>query len=139
MRKLFMLLICLFTITINAGNNSDGVFKGYFVNEKYNVYIRINLYQNNLSIPGQAVFGEVPGYFADRNDSRKWIFTSAKINGNTAYLEIINDYGSEDLEATFTKKNDSIYVLKQTDGSQLKIARNRKWVNIPKTLEFVKK
>jgi len=57
----------------------------------------------------------------------------------TVTLQVINDYGSEDLEATFTRKDDGTFELKQGDGSTMKIARDRKWVKLPKTLVFVKK
>jgi hypothetical protein len=49
---------------------------------------------------------------------------------------MINDYGSEDLTASLTIKDDSIYVLRQEDGSTLKVPKNGKWQKLPKTLEF---
>ena len=52
------------------------------------------------SLPGQELFGEMPGYFGDRRDSRKWLITDADIEGKTAHLSIINDYGSEDMKST---------------------------------------
>lgn len=52
---------------------------------------------------------------------------------------MVNDYGSEDLQATLTKNNDGTYTLKQIEGSTIKIARNRKWVKMPKTLIFTRK
>ena len=51
-------------------------------------------------------------------------------------MNLINDYGSEDLTATLTQKNDSIYILKQESGSTLKVPKNSKWQKIPKTLEM---
>ena len=74
----------------------------------------------------------------DSIDSRKWLFTSAKVRKNVATLQIINDYGSEDLVATLTKNNDNTFTLKQMDGSTIKIARNRKWKKLPKELVFVR-
>ena len=56
--------------------------------------------QNDIKVPGQDIFGEIPGYFGACRDSRKWLITSAKINSsNKASLDIVNDYGSEDLTA----------------------------------------
>ena len=139
MKKVFILIFSICSLSIVAGGKTDNeIFKGYFINKEYNVYFRMDLYKNNIIVPGQDIFGELPGFFGDMKDSRKWLITSAKIIYDDASLTITNDYGSEDLTATFTKKNDSIYILKQNDGSQLKIARERKWVKIPKTIEFVK-
>ena len=113
-------------------------FKGYISNKEYDVYLQINFYQNNIKVPGQEIFGEMPGYFGDRKDSRKWLITDALIEGNTAHLSITNDYGSEDLTADLTLEADGTYSLKQLSGSTLKIARNRKWVKISKKLIFKK-
>ena len=72
-------------------------------NDEFKVYMDINLYENNVIVPDQELFGEIPGYFGTKRDQRKWLITSAKIDGkNSATLEIVNDYGSEDLTATLT-------------------------------------
>lgn len=99
----------------------------------------MDFYHNNVMVPYQEIYGPLPGFFGDKQDGRKWLFTDAKIKGKkTAILQIINDYGSEDLEATLTQINDSTYRLDQGKGSTLKIARKRKWVKIPDKLDFVK-
>ncbi len=64
-----------------------------------------------------------------------------KLSANTstfqASLDIINDYGSEDLTATLTYNSiDKTYILTQIQGSNIKIARNRKWIKMPKILAF---
>ena len=115
------------------------VFKGYLSNNEYEVYLQINFYQNDIKVPGQEIFGTIAGYLGDRKDSRKWLITNAAIEGKTAHLSIINDYGSEDLTADLTLESDGTYSLKQITGSNIKIARNRKWVKIPKKLTFMKK
>lgn len=114
------------------------IFKGYLSNNEYEVYLQINFYQNDIKVPGQEIFGTIAGFLGDRNDSRKWLITDAAIEGKTAHLSIINDYGSEDLTADLTLESDGTYSLKQIAGSNIKIARNRKWVKIPKKLTFTK-
>ena len=66
------------------------------------------------------------------------MITDAAIEGKTAHLSIINDYGSEDLTADLTLESDGTYSLKQIAGSNIKIARNRKWVKIPNKLTYTK-
>lgn len=114
------------------------LFKGKITNKEYDVYMNIDFYHKNLKVPGQELLGEMPGYFGDRRDSRKWLITDADIEGKTAHLSIINDYGSEDLTADLIVLPDGSYELQQKEGSNLKIARNRKWVKIPKNLKFTK-
>lgn len=153
MKRVFIVLaVCLATLSAVAQNrgtmptntvqatNDSATFTGHLYNKEYNVYIQMDFYHNNVMVPHQEVFGEMPGYFGDNQDARKWLFTDAEITSPTsAIISIINDYGSEDLTASLTKKNHNVYILKQLDGSTIKIARNHKWVKLPKVLEFFKK
>lgn len=118
--------------------NDSTLFKGKITNKEFDVYMTIDFYHKNLKVPGQELFGEMSGYFGDRRDSRKWLITDAEIDGKTAHLSIINDYGSEDLVADLIVLPNGTYELQQKDGSSMKIARNRKWVKIPKKLVFTK-
>ena len=131
-------MLCMSYLTSFAQKDST-IFKGYLSNNEYEVYLQINFYQNDIKVPGQEIFGTIAGFLGDRKDSRKWLITDAAIEGKTAHLSIINDYGSEDLIADLTLESDGTYSLKQITGSNIKIARNRKWVKIPKKLTFMKK
>lgn len=132
-------LISLFSYAQDAQTNVSQIFHTYIYNKEYMVYLDINLYNNDITVPGQDILGEIPGYFGACRDSRKWLITSAKINSsNKASLDIVNDYGSEDLTAILTydaQKN--VYTLRQTGGSRLKIVVNRKWVKIPTEITLV--
>lgn len=138
MKKLFILMFVLL-VSVKLAAQSDKVFHTYIYNDEFKVYMDINLYENNVVVPNQELFGETPGYFGAKRDERKWLITSAKIDGkNSATLEIVNDYGSEDLTATLTfNPEDGSYVLRQKSGSRIKIVVNRKWVKIPTELKFV--
>lgn len=136
-KKIFIPLLCLFSISAWAQKDST-MFKCKVYNKEYDVYLTIDFYNKNVRVPGQSIFGEIPGYFGDKQDGRKWLITDAEIDGKTALLSIINDYGSEDLTAELKFLSDGTYELKQLDGSNIKIARNRKWVKIPKKLKFTK-
>ena len=139
MNKLIAIsLLCLTTISVKAQSNNEP-FRAYLSNNEYDVFLRINFYEQDVNVPGQDLFGQVPGYLGKKNNSFAWLITSADINGNKAKLQLINDYGSEDLTATLTRKNDSIYVLKQESGSTLKVPNKGKWLKLPKTLEFKRK
>ena len=140
---LFIAIVALLSLSATAQNKvlekDSTTFKGYLYNEKYNVYLVIDFYHNNVMVPNQEIYGEMAGYFGDRQDGRKWLFTEAKIvSKNKAEIQITNDYGSEDLTATLTAIDGKNFLLRQEEGSTLKIARNRKWVKMPKELDFVK-
>lgn len=139
MKRLSILAI-ISAIALNAFSQNDSIFKCNLYNEEYKVYMNINLYDSNITAPRQEIFGELPGYFGQDNDSRVWLITDVKISkNNIAKLSIVNDYGSEDLTATLTVDKDGNYILKQEDGSRIKIVKNRKWVKIPTELKFKKR
>ena len=94
------------------------IFKAHIENKEYQVWLDIDLYKPSILIPNQEVFVDY------------------SISGNTAKLTIINDYGSEDLEASLTYNGDGSYTFKQLKGSTINIVVNNKWVKLPKTLIF---
>lgn len=115
-------------------------FRAYLYNNDYEVYLRINFYDQDITIPGQELYGELPGYLGKKNNSFCWVITSCKVhNDKKATLQLINDFGSEDLTATLTRKNDSIYTLRQDNGNTIKVPFKGKWQKLPKVLEFKRK
>lgn len=111
-------------------------FKAHLVNNEFQVWLDIDFINKNIIIPGQEIFGELPGYFGAKRDTRKWIISEATVKGKTAKLLIINDYGSEDLTAELRLNSNGTYTLKQLDGSTIKIVVNNKWLKIPKEIVF---
>ncbi len=112
-------------------------FHAYIYNNEYEVYMRINLYDQDVQVPGHDLYGALPGFLGKQHNSFCWPITSCQVvDERKATLQLINDFGSEDLTATLTCKNDSVYVLRQDAGSTLKVPHNGKWRKLPKTLEF---
>lgn len=124
--------------TSAADYDKSQPFRARIYNKEFKVFMVINAYEQNIEVPGQEIFGEMAGYFRSDDDSRCWLITSCELSadGKSLALSITNDYGSEDLEATLSVNSDGVYTLKQLSGSQIKIARNKKWVKIPKSLQL---
>jgi len=137
MRKLLVILFaCQLSLTTALAQGKEGPFHAYLYNNEYEVYLQINLYDQDVEVPGQELYGPLPGYLGKKHNSFCWVITAAEVKGKTATLSLINDYGSEDLTATLTQQNDSTYILKQEKGSTLKVPKNSKWQKLPKTLEL---
>ena len=136
MNKLFATIICLLAVLTTTAQEADGPFRAYLINKEYNVFLRIDFYQESISVPGQDLYGKLPGYLSKQHNSFCWLITSAEVDDNKATLQMINDYGSEDLTATLTAESDSVYILKQIEGSTLKVPNNGKWQKLPKSLEL---
>ena len=134
---LYTLLLWCFPVVIHA---QDNTFRAYLYNNEYNVYLRINFYDQDVRVPGQELYGTLPGYLGKVNNSFCWVITSCQIkNDREATVQLINDFGSEDLTATLTQKNDSIYLFRQGAGSTIKVPNKGKWQKLPKSLEFKRK
>ena len=140
MKKNILTVFFALSSMMTMAQTDSTTFKGYIYNKEYDVYLEINFYKNDIKVPGQEVFGTMAGFFGDKRDGRKWLITDAQLEGKTAHLSITNDYGSEDLTADLTAYEDGkTFELKQLKGSTIKIARNRKWVKMPKKLIFLKR
>ena len=136
-KALLILSAMLFLATVASSQTVEKKpFRAYLYNNEYNVFMRINFYDQNIIIPGQELFGEMAGYLSKDGTSFCWLVVSADAGKNTARLQMSNDYGSEDLEAELTQTNDSVYVLKQLSGSTLKVPNKGKWQKLPRVMEF---
>ena len=134
-RTFFIATALFFALSVFAQNST--AFKGKIVNDEYQIWIEMDFDQQAVIVPEQEIFGEVAGYLGAKRDPRKWIVTGVEMkNKTTARLEIVNDYGSEDLTATLMLNSDGTFTLKHLNGSTIKIAVNKKWVKLPKTLVF---
>lgn len=137
MKKLFLFSIVLHITVLSASAQQNSKpFRAYLYNNDYEVFMRLDLYGESITVPGQELYGELPGYLGKKHNSFCWLITSSKIDGEKAELQMINDYGSEDLTATLTVENDSLYVLRQVEGSTLKVPKDGKWQKLPSKLVF---
>ena len=118
-----------------TGIQAQKNFRAYLYNNEYNVYLRINFYDQDISVPGQDLYGKLPGYLGKLHNSFCWVITDCEVKDEQhAEMQLINDFGSEDLTATLTWLNDSTYELKQGAGSTIKVPNKGKWQKLPKTL-----
>ena len=108
---------------------------GYYYNDEYQVYLRINAEGQDVTVPGQEIYGELTGYFGSKRDGRLWLITDArKTEMNKLLITVINDYGSEDFEALLQEDNEGRITMKHKSGSTFKIVVDRKYVKIPKEI-----
>ena len=137
--KLTLIALCWMWNTLTFAQSDSTTFHTYIQNDEYKVYLRINFYDQDIIIPGQELYGPLPGYLGKVHNSFCWPIITTEVKGKKANLQMVNDFGSEDLEATLTQKNDSTYILKQGKGSVIKVPGDGKWVKLPPVLEFKRK
>ena len=137
MKKLLILsFVCLTSIVLNAQNTSEP-FRAYLINNEYDVFLKIDFYKQNITVPGQDIYGELTGYFGSKRDGRLWLIPEMeRISDNKIEVNVINDYGSEDFTATLTEDENRVITMKHLKGSTFKIVVDRKYVKIPKEIKL---
>lgn len=137
MKNLLLTLTLGLTSFMAEAQTDNRAFKAYLYNQEYDVYLRIDFYNEGISVPGNELYGQLPGFLGKKNNSFCWPITAVKMKDDkTAEISLINDYGSEDLTASLVWENDTIYTLRHLKGSTLKVPKNGKWQKLPKVLQF---
>ncbi len=113
-------------------------FCGKFSNDEYKIFLQINFTDKNIIVPDQEIFRELDGYIGSTQCTTVWPITSSTLKGKNAAIEVINNYGSEDFEASLKMLNDSTIQYEHKNGSTLKFPVNRKWHKIPTKLTFTR-
>ena len=109
-------------------------------NDEYKIYVRLNLHDKNIVVPEQEMLGEMDGYIGSSQSRNKWFVTSSRLIGkNVAEIELINDYGSEDLKATIKHNADGSYTYNKKSGSTLKFGVKGKWQKLPANITLKRK
>ena len=135
MKKTFITaLIIAMGITAHA----QQPFVGKYINKEYKVYFQIDFVNKNVIVPDLEIFGELDGYIGCTQCNTIWPITSSTVHGKSAHIEVVNNYGSEDFEASVKVVNDSTLVYEHKGGSTLKFPVNKKWHKIPTKLTFLK-
>ena len=62
MRKIGLTIIALWlTISAFAEQKDSTTFRAYLYNNEYDVYLKINFYDEDIKVPGQELYGTLPG------------------------------------------------------------------------------
>ena len=105
MKRIVSLIVVLASMS-DLHAQVDSTFVGKFENEEYKIFLQLNLEEKNIIVPGQEVFGEMDGYVGSTQTTHVWAIVSSTVEGNTATLDLVNNYGSEDFQATLTLEKD---------------------------------
>lgn len=140
MKRIFTIAIAALVCTVVCAQQKLRPFHAYLINKEYEIYLNINFYEEDVTVPDQELYGQLPGYLGKERNSFCWVITSAKLKDKrTAEVSFINDYGSEDFKALITADNDSVYTMKHMGGSALKVPKNGKWQKLPTVIELRRK
>ena len=137
MKQVLSTLVFLFTV---LSINAQSVFKGKYYNDEHEIFLVINFYDKDITIPGQEIYGHLDGYIGSKRTSLVWMITSSEIHSaQKASIEVVNDYGSEDADAILIQKDENTLEYTRKKGSNLRFSKNGKWVRIPSKILFKRK
>ena len=99
------MLTAVISITANAQQKTRP-FHAYLINKEYEIYLNINFYEDDVTVPDQELHGQIPGYLGKERNSFCWVITSAKLR-NEHNADLIKFEASRD------------YLRKRADGKKL--------------------
>ena len=143
MKQIFFAWLLLLAAQVSAQCPQKGdstAFRAHIYNKEYDVSMHINFNDADIIVPQMELIGDLPGYLTNGHPVFCWLITYAELrDDHTADIVLVNESGSEDLTATLTCDNDSIYTLNQLKGSNLKVLKGKKWQKLPSTMVFIRK
>lgn len=109
-------------------------FKGHFVNDEYKIQMELNLYADSVAVPGmddEMCYGYISG-----NTNGMWVILKVlKVEKDRAEFRASCDNGSDSQNVELTV-SDGKLVLRQLKDAYIKTVVDRKYVKLPKTVEF---
>lgn len=113
-------------------------FEGHFYCSETGVNIYLDLYDENMEVPGFEFLGKMAGYM--RGDIYgTWMLISHAVKGKKALLRFSNDIGSDSQNIEFTQVSDSVYTYHAVGGNEIRKASGRKLVKVSGEMNFKRK
>ena len=134
--RLWVLLFFSFVFTLSVIGQEP--FKGNYLNNDLQIKLMLNLYKNNIPVPGfelDSCYGYLQGSL-----NGTWIFLKVKsIDANNAEVRAVSERGSDaqDLQLIYNSKVGTIIIRQQKDAN-IKGVKGRKYIKLPKDLIFEK-
>ena len=130
MRRFFLTFSLLAIVSLAKAQT----FKGHFVNDEYKIQMELNLYADSIAVPGmddEMCYGYISG-----NTNGMWVILKVlKVEKDRAEFRASCDNGSDSQNVELTV-SDGKLVMRQLKDAFIKTVVNRKYVKLPKTVEF---
>lgn len=141
MKRLLSSVIFLFSFILaliaQTPTTAQRPFEGHFHCKETGVNLYLNLYEENISVPGFSFLGKMNGYM-NGNIYGTWMLVKHSIEGNTAHLRLSNDIGSDTQDIDFTLNPDSTYTYDAVGGNAIRRAVGRKLVKTTGHMVFMR-
>ena len=129
-----LFLIFAFTLSI-VGQEP---FNGQYLNNDLKIKLMLNLYKNNIPVPGfelDSCYGYLQGSL-----NGSWIILKVKsVDANRAEVRAVSERGSDaqDLLLVYNNEGGTIIISQQKEAN-IKGVKGRKYIKLPKDMVFEK-
>ena len=116
---------------------SDEPFRGRFIAQDLDIRMVLDLYSENIEVPGLEMFGPLNGYLKGKDLYCTWYVSTIKqCDAKKAVVHFSNDLGSETQSVELSWQEDSILMMREVDGAVLKKVVGKKLAKLPTTFRF---
>ena len=117
-------------------------YKGRFYAQDHGITIVMNLYCEDIIIPGYTFLGPTNGYM--KGDSSRhlygvWILTSFVMKPDHAVLRFSNDLGSESQTVNFYSQDDGTFRYHAIGGNEVRKSSGKKLIKIAGDMTFIRR
>lgn len=116
---------------------AQGIFKGNFVNNELKVKLALDLYDNNIPVPGfelDSCYGYLQG-----NLNGCWIILQVKsVDTKKAIVRAVSERGGDAQDLLLTYNENGKVIVRQQKETNIKGIKGRKYVKLPKDIIFEK-
>jgi len=113
---------------------SAQTFKGHFMNDEFKIQMVLNLYADSVEVPGiedEMCYGYING-----NTNGTWVILKViSVEKDKAVFRASCDNGSDSQNVELTAVDGKL-VMRQLKDAYIKTVANRKYVKLPKSVEF---
>lgn len=134
MKLRFFLLLFLTFGYIKASSQLN--FKGNFVNEELQIRLALNLYEDNIPVPGFEL-DSCYGYLQGRINGVWIILQVTTVDQDEAHVRAVSERGGDAQDLLMTFDGGKIFV-RQIKGACIKGVSERKYKKLPKDMVFEK-
>ncbi len=129
--SLLLLLLC------SSNLWAQGKFKGWYMNEEHKINLQLNLYAADVPVPGfelDSCYGYLRGGI-----NGAWIIVKVETLTDTeAEVRAVSERGADAQSLRVRTGEDGKIILRQIDGAAIKGVSGRKYVKLPKEIEFTR-
>lgn len=113
-------------------------FKGHYFCKETGVNMYLNLYEEDIEVPGFSFLGKMHGYMRD-GIYGIWMIVQSEVKDNKALIRFSNDIGSDSQDIEFTQQNDSTFIYQTKSGNAIRKAIGRKLEKVTGRMVFIRK